>query len=875
MRDEVRALACGLAAKGLQRGDKVAIIGDNRPQLYWAMVATQCFGGVPVPLYQDAVADEMQFVLEHAETRFAIAEDQEQVDKLLLVKERCPQLEIIVYEDPRGCATTPSSSCSASRPSRRRGASSTPANRRSSRNRSPWARATTWRSFSTLPAPRGGPRASCCRTTTSSLPPAMPWNAKAWGHTEEILSYLPMAWVGDHIFSYGQFYCGGFTLNCPESSDTVLTDLHDIGPTYFFAPAAHVGEHSDVGHDPPGRRRLDQAQVCHFFCVWRSASAPASSPMRPSIRLTPSCTASATCWFSGRSRTTWASAAFRLAYTAGEAIGSEIFNFYRSLGINIKQLYGMTEASVFVCVQPDGEVKPDTVGTVMPEVELKIAADGEVLYRSPGVFQGYYKNPDATAEAMEDGWVHSGDAGYLDDEGHLKIIDRPATSATWLTGRTRYSRRATWKQAEVQPLHQGGRRFRAGTAYVGAFINIDLEAVGPWAERRGLVYTSYADLAARSEVYDLVQGEIERVNASLAEEPQMAGAQMQRFLVLHKELDPDDGELTRTRKVRRRVIADKYGELIEALYSDNEYVSIEAQVVFEDGRTGTIKADLRLRAVTPQAVEALATAGWRAMDMSNQESLLSVEGVSLSFGAVQALIDVSIEVYSGEILAIIGPKRRRQDLAAERHQRRLSSPAGPAGFHGPDSPPQSAAVPRGPPGYRPYFPERGAVQGHEHPRQPHDRARSAHAQRTAEPGACTGAARCARKKCTASTSSGVIDFLEIEAIRKTPVGRLPYGLQKRVELGRALAAEPRLLLLDEPMAGMNVEEKEDMCRFILDIRDEFDITCVLIEHDMGVVMDISDRVVVLDYGRKIADGSPDEVRGNADVIAAYLGVAHA
>ena len=255
-------------------------------------------------------------------------------------------------------------------------------------------------------------------------------------------------------------------------------------------------------------------------------------------------------------------------------------------------------------------MKPDTVGTVMPEVELKIADDGEVLYRSPGVFQGYYKNPDATAEAMEDGWVHSGDAGYLDDEGHLKIIDRARDVSQLADGQeTLFAPRYLENKLKFSPYIKEAVAFGQERPYVSAFINIDLEAVGTWAERRGLVYTSYADLAARPEVYDLVQGEIDRVNASLAEEPQMAGAQMRRFLVLHKELDPDDGELTRTRKVRRRVIADKYGELIEGLYSDDESVSIEAQVVFEDGRTGTIKADLRLRDVTPRAVETLARVG--------------------------------------------------------------------------------------------------------------------------------------------------------------------------------------------------------------------------------------------------------------------------
>jgi long-chain acyl-CoA synthetase len=297
----------------------------------------------------------------------------------------------------------------------------------------------------------------------------------------------------------------------------------------------------------------------------------------------------------------------RLAYTAGEAIGPEIFTFYRSLGINIKQLYGMTEASVFVCVQPDEDVRPDTVGTTMPQVELQITPDGEVMYRSPGVFLGYYKNPQATAETLEDGWVHSGDAGYVDAHGHLKIIDR-ATDVSHLADdhQTLFAPRYLENKLKFSPYIKEAVAYGQERPFVSALINIDLEAVGNWAERRGLTYTSYTDLAARLEVYDLIQGEIERVNASLARELQMAGAQIHRFLILHKELDPDDGELTRTRKVRRRVVATKYADLVEALYSGDDHVAIEAQVIFADGRSGTVKATLHLRDVTPVTAAVLA-----------------------------------------------------------------------------------------------------------------------------------------------------------------------------------------------------------------------------------------------------------------------------
>jgi long-chain acyl-CoA synthetase len=427
---------------------------------------------------------------------------------------------------------------------------------------------------------------------------------------EDILSYLPMAWVGDYIFSYAQFYCAGFTVNCPESSATVLQDLHEVGPTYFFAPP-RIWENLLT----TVMIRMEDAawlkrQVFHFFMQVAQRVGSRKLARQPIGVWDRFLYALGNVLAYGPLKDNLGFRRIRLAYTAGEAIGPEIFTFYRALGINIKQLYGMTEASVYVCVQPDSEVKPDTVGTTLPQVELKITEDGEVMFRSPGVFLGYYKNPAATAETLADGWVHSGDAGYLDEHGHLKIIDRAKDVSRLADAeRTLFAPRYLENKLKFSPYIKEAVVHGPERPFVGAFINIDLEAVGNWAERRGLAYTSYADLAARPEVYDLIQGEIEHVNASLAREPQMAGAQIRRFLVLHKELDPDDGELTRTRKVRRRFIAEKYASLVEALFSDDDYVSVQAQVVFEDGRSGTIRAELHIRDVTPVATAVLAKAG--------------------------------------------------------------------------------------------------------------------------------------------------------------------------------------------------------------------------------------------------------------------------
>jgi long-chain acyl-CoA synthetase len=607
LKTEIEGLACGLAALGFERGDKLAILGRNRPRLYGAMCATQALGGVPVPMYQDSVAKELQFVVEHAEARFAIAEDQEQVDKLLEIKDQCPSLEVIVYDDPRGMRHYDQPFLHSYKSVQEQGrafAADNPAHydEQVARGAGSDVAIILYTSGTT-----GNPKGVILTHDNVLFAARSSVEFEKLTVEDEVLAYLPMAWVGDHIFSFGQSYVAGFCVNCPESAATVMQDLKEIGPTYYFAPPAVFENLLTTVSIRIEDATFIKQKMYHYFMklanrvgVGILEGKPVSSGDRFMYWL-------GNLLVYGPLKNTLGFSRIRLAYTAGEAIGGEIFDFYRSLGINIKQLYGMTEASVFVCVQPDGDVKPDTVGTVMPEVELKIAADGEVMYRSPGVFLGYYKSPDATAETLEDGWVHSGDAGYLDDEGHLKIIDRARDVSHLADGQeTLFAPRYLENKLKFSPYIKEAVAFGQARPYVSAFINIDLEAVGSWAERRGLVYTSYADLAARPEVYDLVQGEIERVNASLAAEPQMAGAQMQRFLVLHKELDPDDGELTRTRKVRRRVVADKYGDLIEALYGDSESVSIEAQVVFEDGRTGSMKADLRLRDVTPRPSETLA-----------------------------------------------------------------------------------------------------------------------------------------------------------------------------------------------------------------------------------------------------------------------------
>ncbi|MDE0455769.1 MAG: AMP-binding protein [Chromatiales bacterium] len=594
LKTEIEGLACGLVALGFERGDKLAILGSNRPRLYGAMCATQALGGVPVPMYQDSVAKELQFVVEHAEARFAIAEDQEQVDKLLEIKGQCPSLEVIVYDDPRGMRHYDQPFLHSYRSVQEQGrafAADNPAHydEQVARGTGADVAIILYTSGTT-----GNPKGVILTHGNVLFAARSSVEFEKLTVEDEVLAYLPMAWVGDHIFSFGQSYVAGFCVNCPESAATVMQDLKEIGPTYYFAPPAVFENLLTTVSIRIEDATFIKQRMYHYFMklakrvgVGILEGKPVSSGDRFMYWL-------GNLLVYGPLKNTLGFSRIRLAYTAGEAIGGEIFDFYRSLGINIKQLYGQTEAAVFVTIQPDDQVRPDTVGPAAPQVELRIADNGEVLYRSPGVFRSYYKNEEATRETKtEDGWVHTGDAGVLDADGHLRIIDR-AKDVGRLNDGAMFAPKYLENKLKFFPQIAEAVTFGHERDYAAAFINIDLDAVSNWAERNNISYASYQELAAHPQVYGLVKDCIGRVNADLAGDPQLASSQIKRFLVLHKELDADDGELTRTRKVRRRIIAERYSPLIEALYSDADMCHIDTEVVFEDGRRGQISADLTI-----------------------------------------------------------------------------------------------------------------------------------------------------------------------------------------------------------------------------------------------------------------------------------------
>ncbi len=595
-RDETEALALGLLELGIREGDFVAIIGRNRPYLYWSMVAAEMVGAIPVPLYQDSNAEEMAYVLNHCGARFVIAGDQEQVDKVIEVRAQLPEFEQMIYLDPRGMRKYDHTNLTPYTQLQEMGRDARATQEAELKARQAkldydsigvmlYTSGTTGRPKGVVLSNR-----NIIETAKSSS------EFDGLRQTDDILAYLPMAWVGDFIFSVGQAMWTGFCTNCPESADTMHVDLREIGPTYYFAPPrVFEGQLTNVmirmEDASPFKKRLFDRFMAHARKVGPDLLDGKEVGLmdRLTYRL-------GELMIYGPLKNTLGFSRVRVGYTAGEAIGPEIFDFYRSLGINLKQLYGQTEATVFITAQPDGEVRSDTVGVKCPGVELKIADNGEVFYRSPGVFVEYYKNPESTADTKDaEGWVATGDAGFVEeDTGHLRIIDRAKDVGQMADG-SLFAPKYVENKLKFFPNILEAVVFGNGRDECTAFINIDLTAVGNWAERNNIGYASYQELACHPQVMDTIQSHVEEVNASVAEDEMLSGCQIHRFVVLHKELDADDGELTRTRKVRRRIIEDKYDDIIAALYSDAQTVSTETEVTYEDGRKGSIKATLDVR----------------------------------------------------------------------------------------------------------------------------------------------------------------------------------------------------------------------------------------------------------------------------------------
>jgi len=595
----VEAVACGLHQAGLQRGEHMVVIGANRPRLYATMLAAQSLGAIPVPLYQDAVGAECVFPINNAEVRFAVVEDQEQVDKMLEIRDRCPQLTHVFYDDPRGLRNYDQPGLAALEELIGAGQAFAKIHTQLFAEQVEMAQPDDVAAMFFTSGTTGNPKGVV--HTHNSLINRAAVGAKfdRLSPADEVLAYLPPAWIGQNIFSYAQWLVAGYVVNCPESGATVTIDLKEVGPTYYFAPP-RVFE----GLLTTVMIRMEDAgfikrKMFHAFMDVARRVGPDKLDGKPVGLLDRIQYALGNVLVYGPLRNSLGLSRVRVAYTAGEAIGPDLFSFYRSIGINLKQLYGSTETAVFVCLQPDHEARADTVGVPCEGVEIKLSETGEILVKSPGLLKGYYKNPEATAEVLTaDGWYHTSDAGFIDASGHLKIIDRVKD-----VGRIKGGSNdgAMFAPKYVENKLKFFSHIKEVVAYgdqrdqVCVMVNIDFEAVGNWAERRNLPYAGYTDLAQKPEVYELIRECVEKVNADLSRDELLAGSQISRFLVLHKELDADDGELTRTNKVRRGFIADKYSVLIDALYSGKTEQYIETQVKFEDGRTGSVSATLQVR----------------------------------------------------------------------------------------------------------------------------------------------------------------------------------------------------------------------------------------------------------------------------------------
>ena len=594
--DQVRDLALGLASLGFRRGDRLSVIGDNRPRLYWAQVAAQSLGGISVPVYQDSIAKELAYVWNHAEVSVIVAEDQEQVDKVVALRDQLPSLRLVVYDDPRGMTGY----------------------------RHDWLKSfedvqEAGRKFGVehpafiedeIERGRGDDVAIISYTsgTTGNPKGAMITHANAIGVAESFrqasrlvpedtsLAYLPMAWAGDSVYTLFASLEAGFCANCPESPETVQRDLRELGPSTLLAPpriwenmlTAVLIRAADA--TPLKRRTFDYFRAAAERAeILRTEGKPLPAGLRLATALGEFFVYGPVRDQLGLRRTKW-------ALTGGAPLGPDTFRFFRSIGVNLKQVYGSTETTGLVSLQPDREANPTTAGRPVPGVEVKIGDRGEVLVKGCTVFKGYFRNEGATQEVIDpDGWFRTGDAGFIDPRGHLVIIDRAKDVGT-LTDGTPFAPQFIENKLKFSPYVREAVAFGSDKPFVAAMIAIDPGTVGNWAERRGLPYTSYMDLSQKPEVREMIREEIRRGNETLPE-----ATRIRRFLLLTKDLEADDAEITRTRKVRRRYVADKYAAVIDALYGGAAEAELSTSITYEDGRQATIQSRVRIEDVAEAA----------------------------------------------------------------------------------------------------------------------------------------------------------------------------------------------------------------------------------------------------------------------------------
>jgi long-chain acyl-CoA synthetase len=594
----VRDIALGLAALGFTRGDKLSVIGDNRPRLYWSQVAAMCLGGMSVPVYQDAIAKELAYVLDHAEVSVIVAEDQEQVDKILALKDKLPKLKLVIYEDPRGMSQYGSSADlraldDVEELGRRFGAEH-PGHFESEIHR---GRMDDLGLIAYTSGTTGHPKGAMLTQGNLVETGRTLINSEDIRLDDNWLAYLPMAWVGDSLYTLVINLMVGFAVNCPESPETVQRDLRELGPSAVLAPP-RIWENMltsvqiRAADAPPLKRWVfdrsrDAAERAEIL---RSEGKTVPLGLRLRLALGEFFVYRPVRDQLGLTRARW-------AYTGGAPLGPDTFRFFRSFGVNLKQVYGSTELTGLVSLQPDAEANPTTAGRPCPGIDVKIGDRGEVLVKSAGIFKGYFKNDEATREVMDaEGWFRTGDAGFVDPRGHLVIIDR-AKDVGALADGTAFAPQFIENKLKFSPYIREAVAFGHERPFVTAMIAIDPNTVGSWAERRGVAYTSYTDLSQKSEVRGLIRDEIRRGNETLP-----SAQKIRRFLLLTKDLEADDAEMTRTRKVRRRYVAEKYAPVTDAFYSGGAAVELATAITYEDGRQGTLRSTVHIEDVEEVAV---------------------------------------------------------------------------------------------------------------------------------------------------------------------------------------------------------------------------------------------------------------------------------